>query len=288
MFIIKYKYIAVIYRYTMAQTVTNNMLFNLSTKLDLYTTLSDITEANIATLHSYYYSEFKFNKSKQNINIQLEHNKELLTVENFDFVTFKTDTCISDSLRAGILFEKFYLAFISQFVPKHKNMLDIGSNIGIWSEVFSNYVNIIHAFEPQTEIYKCLTQNISINNCSNVIPYNFALSNSKTTYYMNSTGYDTTNNFGAYAISPDGTLLINSDIGDNLNLSNVGFIKMDVEGHELEALEGLTNLIIREHPLLFIEIHKSHPKSDVTFKKIVDFGYKRVIKFSHCDYLFFN
>ena len=67
----------------MAQTVTNNMLFNLSTKLDLYTTLSDITEANFATLHGYYYSEFKFNKSKQNINIQLEHNKELLNVTKF-------------------------------------------------------------------------------------------------------------------------------------------------------------------------------------------------------------
>jgi FkbM family methyltransferase len=262
------------------------MFDNLSFTLQPHTTLSDITEADIGHIHGYYYSQFRFNKSKQNINIQLENNKELLTVENFDFVTFKTDTCISDSLRAGILFEKFYLAFLSQFVSKDKNMLDIGANIGIWSVVFSDFVNKIYAFEPQPEIYRCLVDNIAINQCSNVTVYNTALSDKKTTYYMNSTGYDTKENFGAFAITPNGSLLIEADIGDSFNLSNIGFIKMDVEGHELEALNGLTELIQREKPLLFIEIHKIHPKSEETFKRVMSFGYKKVIKLSHCDYLF--
>lgn len=262
------------------------MLAKLSFKLHSNNTLSDIPVAIVNDIHGYFYSEFKFNKIKQNTNIQLDNNKELLTVENFDFVTFKTDTCISDSLRSGILFEKFYLSFISQYVPKNKNMLDIGANIGIWSVVFSDLVNTIYAFEPQPEIYNCLITNITINRCSNIIPYNIALSDKKTTYYMNSSDYNTKDNFGAFAISPDGTLLINSDVGDHLNLSNIGFIKIDVEGHELEALNGLTELIQRDRPLLFIEIHSSHPKSEDTFKKVMSFGYKKVIKLSHCDYLF--
>lgn len=45
---------------------------------------------------------------------------------------------------------------------------------------------------------------------------------------------------------------------DSLRLDNVGFVKIDVEGHELEVLEGAARTIRDQRPLLFIEIEQRH------------------------------
>lgn len=45
---------------------------------------------------------------------------------------------------------------------------------------------------------------------------------------------------------------------DDLQLSNVGFIKVDVEGHELAVLTGAENTIRRDQPTLLIEAEERH------------------------------
>ncbi len=45
---------------------------------------------------------------------------------------------------------------------------------------------------------------------------------------------------------------------DDENLECVGFIKIDVEGHELAVLKGATELIRRELPVMLIEIEQRH------------------------------
>lgn len=56
---------------------------------------------------------------------------------------------------------------------------------------------------------------------------------------------------------------------------NVGFIKIDVEGHELEVLEGAEQLIRRDHPVLLVEIidwNGNHPWRE------------SVLRFTHLGY----
>lgn len=45
---------------------------------------------------------------------------------------------------------------------------------------------------------------------------------------------------------------------DSFGFANVGFIKIDVEGHELAVLKGALNTIERCHPALLIEIEERH------------------------------
>jgi hypothetical protein len=45
---------------------------------------------------------------------------------------------------------------------------------------------------------------------------------------------------------------------DQCELKNVGFIKIDVEGHELAVLEGALATLDREHPNLLIESNDHH------------------------------
>ena len=50
---------------------------------------------------------------------------------------------------------------------------------------------------------------------------------------------------------------------DNISINNIGFIKIDVEGHELEVIEGAKQTIIKNKPILLIEIEKRHSKRSV-------------------------
>lgn len=56
--------------------------------------------------------------------------------------------------------------------------------------------------------------------------------------------------------SPDATQSFTVDVArlDDLELADVGFIKIDVEGHENEVLEGARTLLTRDRPNLLVEV----------------------------------
>jgi hypothetical protein len=59
---------------------------------------------------------------------------------------------------------------------------------------------------------------------------------------------------GVSSISDDGSLLVNADKIDNL-CPDATFIKMDIEGSEMDALYGAKETIIRNKPKLAICIY---------------------------------
>jgi len=173
-------------------------------------------------------------------------------------------------------------------------MLDIGANIGVWSVVYSRILNpgaMVYAFEPQPKIFACLEKNIAMNGCANVVTYPFALSNQQQEWCMNAS-YGEKENFGAFRIvgdtDADTGIKISSRIGDTLPelRENIGFVKMDVEGHECEVLTGLKQTILANRPVMLIEIHANHEKAAQTWELIQSLGYKSVLRLTHCDYLF--
>jgi FkbM family methyltransferase len=50
---------------------------------------------------------------------------------------------------------------------------------------------------------------------------------------------------------------------DSLSLTKVEFIKIDVEGHELEVLNGAMNTLTSDHPLLQVEIEERHKSGNI-------------------------
>jgi len=64
---------------------------------------------------------------------------------------------------------------------------------------------------------------------------------------------------------------------DDILISNrIGFIKIDVEGHEKNVLEGAKNLIKKNKPNLLVEIEERHSQLKVedTINFINNLGYK--------------
>ena len=66
---------------------------------------------------------------------------------------------------------------------------------------------------------------------------------------------------------------------DDLDLDDVGFVKIDVEGHELEALAGAERLLGAQRPTVVLEAeqrHIDHPISDV-FAAVTDARLPRLV-----------
>ena len=75
---------------------------------------------------------------------------------------------------------------------------------------------------------------------------------------------------------------------DELNLTNISYIKIDIEGHEYEALLGMKKLLRREHPNILIEILNRTRTKIKTLNLLYNLGYHKHYKVGDCDYLFTN
>ena len=185
---------------------------------------------------------------------------------------------------------------------KFKTALDIGANIGNHSLFFSQYFSSVYAFEPNPVTYELLKINSTyVSKIKNIIPYCYGLSD-KT---KNVTLKVNPNNIGNSKIVFEDNLRVNYsnqitikvEKADNLSFlkdSNIGLIKIDVEGHEFFVLKGAEEIIRNNKPIIIFEqlaeeIFNGTSKSIsflsrieyefYTLKKRFDFGQGKVSKF---------
>lgn len=178
-----------------------------------------------------------------------------------------------DSVGKLIFFENYEtrtLKFISKYIIPGDKVIDIGANIGYFTLLFSSYVGDegeVHSFEPSTREFLHLCRNIEINHKENIFLNQFALSNIN--------GYGVMNilndaRFGAYnsirQITHRKVVLEESHyetvrtikLDDYLSLLPSlapSLIKIDVEGHEINVVEGMQTLLNGQAaPCLVIEI----------------------------------
>jgi len=130
---------------------------------------------------------------------------------------------------------------------KNKNFLDIGSYIGQWSWLIADNVNTVYAFEPNIEVYNCLCANIHLKNLSHKIKtFNFGLSSENiddAVYYSRKNHLQGSSGFEYLGLDDDNENITKKYFFplrrlDDLNLKDIGFIKIDVEGYEKNVLVG--------------------------------------------------
>ena len=164
---------------------------------------------------------------------------------------------------------------------KNKDIIDAGAFTGDTSIPLSKFTDKnIYAFEPFKESFDLLKKNIEDNNMENIVPINKSLGNinGERTLYIsknNVQGVTSDSNIRQY----DKELKVSEVTVDKFveeNSLNVGFITIDVEGAEMDLLEGAINTIKNQKPILFISIY--HNVSDyfgiIPWIANLDLGYE--------------
>lgn len=161
-------------------------------------------------------------------------------------------------------FEKYgeiELLFIPYLCDPRREAVDVGVNDGCFTLFMRKYALHVHAFEPVPWLAARLTRRFP-----DVTVYPMALSDSAGTARLHIpilgeslvTGLATLSPVTAGHYADDHVVTVRTTPLDHLDLGDIGFIKIDVEGHEQSVLEGAFSAIARCRPRLLVEIEERH------------------------------
>ena len=142
----------------------------------------------------------------------------------------------------------------SLIIPGH-TFIDVGAHIGTWTQHLAQKCKGVHAFEPQRSSFERLREGVRLAEIPNVTCHDVALG--------------ARGELDLHLVSNDGggsTLRHRSELPpvmsiervkvaqlDDFTFENVGLIKIDVEGYELDVLRGAVKTLAEHHPHLLIE-----------------------------------
>jgi FkbM family methyltransferase len=165
-------------------------------------------------------------------------------------------------------YEPNTLAVLRTFVGRGDTFIDVGGNAGIVSLAAASWVGPegrVHAFEPSTREYTRLLDTVARNRLHQVAAHHVALGARREigALHVASPPHAGLNTFGrrfSYGdISAQGTedvaVRTLDDVAAEGTFGKVAAIKIDVEGMELDVLQGARALLARDHPALVIEVN---------------------------------
>ena len=166
---------------------------------------------------------------------------------------------VSDNIvKTNNFFEIHFLDYINKNYNNQTGILDIGANIGNHSLFFAKFLNcnMVHSFEPVQSNIDLIKKNMEIFKDKNVI-YEIALSNKHGTMPLYNSQHGNNGGFSLHSYSNGSSFVVKDSVEvitlDSLNLTNISMIKIDVENHENEVLQGGKQTILKNKPIIFIE-----------------------------------
>lgn len=223
-------------------------------------------------------------------------NCELVNGKDAQYLVFKGNDLISNSLRINGTYEPELLEVAKRIMNRHKSglVLDIGANIGTFciplAKAFPDFT--FRAFEPQRIINYQLGANVIINGLRNVYVDPLALSHSNWAERLVVPDYATETNIGAFSVDQEVREKeyecatqgwyeeIMAGALDSLGIEDfIPLIKLDVEGHELDVLEGgIRTIQDNQFPPIIFEAWTWKPwyqeKRKELFEWLEDWGYE--------------
>jgi FkbM family methyltransferase len=195
------------------------------------------------------------------------------------FIHFRNDDPIGACLHHYGEWAQQEFDLFDQILTANSNVLDVGANIGTHSVYFSkkcNQGNVI-AIEPQIYIFEILAANLILNECLNAVPVHAGASSKEGVVKMVNFNpvVDHRINYGEFKVNNNSdrgihTNIIPLDAYASLNTFNL--IKIDVEGLEVDVLNGATKILKEHKPFLYIEFNNKEG-NDELLTKIYELDY---------------
>lgn len=140
--------------------------------------------------------------------------------------------------------------------------LDIGTNMGVVAAMVAKRTGRpVIAVEPNPETARRAACTFALNGLRNVTLFSAAVGDQdgEMTFYMTPGASDAASlsgeNVGAGAQAIKVPVVTIDTLVERCGLDRVGFIKIDVEGFEPQAIAGARSTIQRDHPEMFWEYH---------------------------------
>jgi FkbM family methyltransferase len=144
------------------------------------------------------------------------------------------------------------LRVLPSYIEKGRLTIDVGGNSGYQTYFHSTYNDVV-TYEPVPELFEVLQSNLSDVKNATLINKAVTDSNKDVVLHVDINRLSMTSQMPlveSEAITVPGVAL------DNEGHENVGFIKVDVEGYELDVLDGAVNLIDRDRPTMMVEVYQ--------------------------------
>ena len=197
----------------------------------------------------------------------------------------KNEMAFAEHLKKNDSYQEAQRNRALSFVNNWNVALDIGANVGLWAKDLTSFFQKTYCFEPNNECFECLKKNINIKKAE---LHNYALgkfTEKKILFapdhgtggssLVNNVkiGYDKNGN-KIYGKFPDEIKKVNVNVVnlDSLKISEIDFIKIDVQGFELEVLEGAVETIKSNNPVICIE--EEYPDKSKTLPLLYSLHFK--------------
>lgn len=139
-------------------------------------------------------------------------------------------------------------ALLRALIKPGMRIVDVGANIGLYALLcarLTGETGRVFAFEPEQNLYRRLRENCARNGVANVESFECAAGSSPGRAAFRRSAF----NSGDNRLDSHGSGAVQVEvvrIDDVLPVSSVDFIKIDVQGHELGALQGMERLLAND------------------------------------------
>ena len=157
------------------------------------------------------------------------------------------------------------LAFLNKVVSRDAITVDVGANSGLYTRELARISRHVHAFEPSHKMADVLRQ----TSAPNVVVHEIALSDHEGKAELLIPQGEQGAVHGLASLEPQVALSAKSCAVqsvptarlDEVIRDEVTFVKIDVEGHELNVLHGAVGLLERSQPVFLVEAEDRHRAS---------------------------
>ena len=213
--------------------------------------------------------------------------------------SFLKKDLVANTIQRGLSYDDEIIGLAREYITAGSAVLDIGANYGQMSVLLSKFMagkgdGQLYAFEAEPFVGDVLQRNIAINGCSNVVIVMGAVHKiAGEQLVFPEPDFKRFDSYGSYGIDPNAAVgrTVETITIDDLDIQGaISFIKVDIQGSDLFALQGARKTIMKNKPVIIFEFEEQFQQEFKTsFNDYVEFvrsiGYKFVKVISEVNYV---
>jgi FkbM family methyltransferase len=172
------------------------------------------------------------------------------------------------------------MALLPRLCRPDRTSVDVGANYGIYSYYMLKYSRACAAFEPYPHLAELLRRGLGDRLQVHEVALSDHTGAARMTACESEMGYNTiepSNKIEGKVDDP--RLIVTLEVPvrrlDEFDLGAIGFVKIDVEGHEESVLRGAVDTIASHRPAMLIEMEERHRAGsrERVARRLEDLGY---------------